>query len=347
MRKKIRQLTFITVAAATVMTACNQSTDSRQQPKNVPPPLVEVQTATESTITSYLDITGTVQANIFTDVKSPVNGILESLHARENQWVEKGGIIAVINPDNRLALIADNQLQIEKLEQQLKDNINSSVHDSLSQELEKAKANLEYAKDIYQTIPVICPMDGMVIRRWVKTGSQVDTRGKIITVSDMSSLVIKSEVNEKYLTAIKKGRKLEIVLSAYPGDTLTGIISLVYPVVDPATRSIRFDIRIQESSKQIFEGMMASVKIPVDTKEDVIAVPEKAVLVSTGNQPFIYVLGKDSLVHHRNVETGIRSENRLEISSGLEEGEKIIVKGQEMLQEGIKVKVSGNKERSN
>lgn len=347
MRKKIRQLTFITLAAVTVVTACKQSTDNRQQPKNVPPPLVEVQRASKSTITAYLDITGTVQANIFTDVKSPVNGILESLHARENQWVEKGKIIAVINPDDRLALIADNQLQIEKLEQQLADNINSSVHDSLSQELEKAKANLEYAKDIYQTVPVICPMDGMVTRRWVKPGSQVDTRGKIITISDMSSLVIKSEVNEKYLTAIKEGRKLEIVLNAYPGDTLTGIISLVYPVVDPATRSIRFDIRIQEPSKQLFEGMMATVKIPVNVREDVIAVPEKAVLIATGNRPFIYVLGKDTLVHHRNVETGIRSGNRLEISSGLEEGEKIIVKGQEMLQEGMKVKVSGNKERSN
>lgn len=347
MRKKICQLSFITIAAVTVMTACNKSTDSQQQAKKPSPPLVEVQTAAKSTITSSLYITGTVGANIFTDIKSPVNGIVETLYARENQWVEKGRVIAVINPDDRLALIADNQLQIEKLEQVMKGNVNSEAYDSLSEELEKAKANLQYAMDIYQTVPVICPMSGMVTRRWLEAGSQVDTRGKILTVSDMSSMVIKAEVNEKYFTAIKKGRKLELVLNAYPGDTLTGIISLVYPLVDPSTRSISFDIRIENSSKQLLEGMMASVKIPVEVKKDIIAIPEKAVLTSTGNSPFIYLLGKDSLVHHRNVETGIRSGNMLEISSGLDEGEKVIVKGQEMLHEGIKVKVSGNKERSN
>lgn len=347
MRKKICQFTFISIAAVTVIAACNQSTDSRQQPTKTAPPLVEVQTASKSAITSSLYVTGTVQANIFTDIKAPSNGIVESLHARENQWVEKGSIIAVINPDDRLALIADNQLQIEKLEQQLKENINSTARDSLSYELEKSRANLDYAKDIYQTIPVICPMNGMVTRRWLEVGSQVDTRARIITVSDMSSMVIKTEVNEKYFTAIKKGRKMEVVLNAYPGDTLNGTISLVYPAVDPDTRSISFDIRIQDSSKQLFEGMMASVKIPVAVKQDVIAVPEKAVLVSTGNRPFIYILDKDSLVYHRNVETGIRSGSRMEITSGLEEGEKVIVKGQEMLQEGTKVKVGGNKEGGN
>ncbi|MDZ7613965.1 MAG: biotin/lipoyl-binding protein [Flavobacteriaceae bacterium] len=67
-------------------------------------PLVRIQAAATGTMISYVDVTGTVETNISTDIKSPVNGIIEQLNYRENQRTEKDKIIVVINPDERVSL---------------------------------------------------------------------------------------------------------------------------------------------------------------------------------------------------------------------------------------------------
>ncbi|MBN1821108.1 MAG: efflux RND transporter periplasmic adaptor subunit [Prolixibacteraceae bacterium] len=291
---------------------------------------------------SFIEITGTIEANVFSDIKSPADGIIESLMARENQRVEKDMIIAVINPNDRVALISNNRLQVQHIEEKLnatdRDSDDSKI---LEQKLEKAKSNLEYATKMYQTIPVICPMNGLITQRWTDKGSQVGVKEKILTVSDMNSLVIKAEVNEKYFEAINQGKKIPVILNAYPNDTLTGSISLVYPQVDPVTRSVKFDIRILNFNKTLLPGMMASVKIPVAVKESAVVVPEEAVLISPDNKNFLFVVNKDSLVLKRMVQTGISSGNKLEIITGLKENERVVASGQEMLKDSIKVNIMG------
>jgi multidrug efflux pump subunit AcrA (membrane-fusion protein) len=332
--------TLIFIITALTLASCQQSTDrtAKPQPKKIP--LVKVQPAVKIKMVSFIEITGTIQANVFTDIKSPADGIIESLHARENQQVEKDRIIAVINPNDRVALISNNQLQVQQIEAKLNTtNKNTDEYSVLMQELEKAKENLEYATKMYQTVPVICPMNGLVTQRWTDNGSQVGEKEKIITVSDMNSLVIKAEMNEKYFEAIKQGKKLPVILNAYPNDTLAGSISLVYPQVDAVTRSIKFDIKILSFKKTLLPGMMASIKIPVSEKENAIVVPEQAVLSSPDNTSFLFIVNTDSLALKRIVQTGISSGNKLEISKGLKENEKVVIAGQEMLKDSIMVKI--------
>jgi len=206
---------------------------------------------------------------------------------------------------------------------------------------------LEYATKMYQTVSVICPMNGLVTQRWTDKGSQVGEKEKILTVSDMNSLVIKAEVNEKYFEAIKQGKKLTVILNSYPNDTLTGSISLVYPQVDPITRSVKFDIKILNFNKTLIPGMMASIKILVSAKENAIVVPEQAVLSLPDNTSFLFIVNTDSLALKRIVQTGISSGNKIEISKGLKENEKVVVAGQEMLKDSIMVKIMGTSKASN
>ncbi|MDZ7604682.1 MAG: efflux RND transporter periplasmic adaptor subunit [Cyclobacteriaceae bacterium] len=209
------------------------------------------------------------------------------------------------------------------------------------QELEKAKSNFEYAKNMYQTVPVICPMNGMVTYRWLDAGSQVGAKEKIITISDMGSLVIKAEVNEKYFDAIKQGKKLPVLLSAYPNDTLSGAISLIYPQIDPTTRAVKFDVKVQSKGKKLLPGMMATLRIPVSTSENAISVNPDAVLTGSDNSSFLFIADKDSMVYKRIVKTGISTDKKTEIVQGLKENEKVVVMGQEMLKDSMKVKIAG------
>lgn len=337
---KIRTLIFI--ASVFVITSCNNKKETVNQPAVTKLPLVRIQPVVKTRLVSYLDVTGTVQANIFSDIKSPADGIIEKLYVRENQFAEKDRLVAVINPNERVSLIANNQLQIQNLEKKLKTpGISAEEYNSLTAELENAKNNLDYARKMYQTIPVICPMNGMVTHRWLDEGSQVSAKEKIITVSDMNSLVIKAEVNEKFFSSIKQGKKIPVLLDAFPNDTLTGIISLVYPEISADTRTVKFDIKFTNSTKKLLPGMMAQLHIPVDVHEQTIAVPSDAVLTNPANEKFVFIVNKDSVAFRRIVTPGISSKTQTEIIKGLKENEKVVVMGQEMLKDSIKVKIAG------
>jgi multidrug efflux pump subunit AcrA (membrane-fusion protein) len=341
-----KNLMFSTIAIVSLMGifACSHDNQNISQPVVKKTPLVKVQPVTKNKIVSFVDITGTIQANIYSDMKSPSDGTIEKLFARENQMVVKDKLIAIINPNERVSIIANNQLEIQQLEQKI--NVadkNSETYTKLLQELEKAKSNLEYAKKMYQTIPVICPMNGMVTHRWLDEGSQVSAKEKIITISDMSTLVIKAEVNEKYFPAIALGKKLPVILDAYPGDTLKGVVSMVYPEISADTRTLKFDVKLVKSDKKILPGMMAQLRIPTEVHENVIAIPSDAVLTNPANERFVFVINKDSMALKRIVKTGIAAKKQIEIVSGLEENENLVIMGQEMLKDSVKVKIANLK----
>ncbi|WP_166961837.1 efflux RND transporter periplasmic adaptor subunit [Yeosuana marina] len=342
MKLSIKYITIIFLAGGLLFNSCKKSDEKSTLLKVKKTPLVKVETVKKLKMTSFINITGTVQANIFSDVKSTADGTIEKLYARENQWVEKNRIIAIINPNDRVALISNNQSQTSQLERKLKSaDKNSAEYQVLLQEFENAKKNLVYAKNMYQTIPVICPMSGLVTKRWLDNGSQVSAKENILTISDMNSLVIKAEVNEKYFEAIKQGKKLQVMMNAYPNDTLTATISLVYPQVDPVTRSVKFDVKILNFKKSLLPGMMASIKIPVSMKENALSVSEQAILTSPDNKFFLFVIDKDSIAFRKVIEKGISSGNKLEILKGLNENDKVVVSGQEMLKDSMKVKIMG------
>lgn len=301
-------------------------------------PLVRVQPAVKGSIISYIDITGTVETNINTDIKSPVNGIIEQLNYRENQRTEKDKVVAVINPDDRLSLISANQLAIEELEKKiLSATQNSPEYDSLAKDLEKAKSNLKFAREMYQPVPVICPMNGIVTSRWVEVGGQVVARDKIITISDMNSLVIKAEVNERYFEAIAPGRKFPVVLNAYPTDSLTGIVTLVYPSVSSESRAVKFDLKLQGFNKKLLPGMMAQLKIPVYRNDMAVIVHDDAVLSSPDGKRFVFVVGSDTIARQRIVNPGVTVNRQTEIREGLKMGELVVTAGQETLKDNVKV----------
>ena len=338
---KISKLIFITLLFG-ILNSCDDKKETTEQ-KQIKIPLVKLQNVSKSKLISSIFITGTVQANIVTEVKSPADGIIENLFARENQYVEKDKLIAVINPTDRVSLISSNIENIENLELKLKTtDKNSDVYQNLLTDIEKSKSDLEYARNIYKTIPVVCPMSGLVTQRWIDKGSQVSTKDKIITITDMNSLVIKAEVNERYFEAIKQGKKLPAILNAYPNDTLEAIISLVYPQIDPVSRSVKFDIKLQNFNKSLLPGMMATIKIPVAVINEALTVPEYSVLTSPDNKNFVFTVDSDSIAHKKIIKTGITSNNEIQIIHGLIEKDKIVISGQDMLKDSMKVKVMGS-----
>ncbi|MBR9977138.1 MAG: efflux RND transporter periplasmic adaptor subunit [Bacteroidetes bacterium] len=335
------------VSVVLLLSACNENADPKRKSPGGKIPLAEVTAVERRDMTSIIEITGTIQANIFTDVNAPVDGIVESLMARENQKVEKGSIIAVIDPIDRVSAISNNTLQIQRLEKALSDEGKTEEEkQGLLLELEKARSDLTYAENIYRTVPVVCPLSGLVTHRWTDRGSQVAAKDKLLTISDMRSLVIKAETNEKYFAAITQGRRLPLTLNAYPDRSLTGIIRLVYPQIDPVTRNVKFDIEILNFDRTLLPGMLAQIELPVTIRKQALSVPEEAVLAGPDGTRLVYIVDNDSIAHRRQVVTGIAEGGIIEITQGAAEHEMVVTSGQEVLKDKKKVTYSILPERS-
>ncbi|MGQ9620940.1 MAG: efflux RND transporter periplasmic adaptor subunit [Bacteroidales bacterium] len=336
--KAVFKILLLTSIVTVFLSGCNsKKANPEQSSAQKKITLVNVTQALKQEISSVIKITGTVTPNTVGIIKSPVNGVVETLYVRENYPVTQGQIVAVINPAERIALIAKNRQAVNQIQEklkQLKDN------DTLRQALSKAEYDLDLAYKMYLLIPVTAELDGIVSQRFIDKGSEVSARDKLLEIYQPSSLVVKCEVNEKYFSVIKKGKKLPVRLNAYPDKKFTGTISLIYPKIDPVTRSLKFDIKLDQTVSLV-EGMMAEITLATEVRNDAVCVPDDALLTDINNNLFLYSVDADSIAHKINVVSGISSGGFTEIVSGINPGNIIVIKGQELLKDGQKVKISG------
>ncbi|MEE1093588.1 MAG: efflux RND transporter periplasmic adaptor subunit, partial [Bacteroidales bacterium] len=118
----------------------------------------------------------------------------------------------------------------------------------------------------------------------------------------------------------------------------TGKISIIYPTIDPATRTFTCEIKINNANNKLKPGMFGRVELNLG-KANTILVSDKAVVKQSGsNDRFVYV-EKDGVVEYRKVEVGRRLGDKFEVINGVSDGENVVITGQTKLLDGSKVKV--------
>ena len=344
MKKKI----FISVLlVAVIFSGCSKdSNDAGTKPKPKAP-LVKVEELKLNTISKSVKLTGTVEAKVMTTVIAPSDGYIEQLNTQENQFVRKEKVLAVIASQERTSLVSQTKNKVEELKSQLeKTSSNSTDYSKLNSQLELAKKELEYADKLFLGIPVISPLSGTVTQKLIEAGSIVSAKQNLFTIIDFGSLIIKTSVSEDLFTKIKLGDKLKVKFNAIPQKDFIAKVTLKYQQIDPATRNFPIELKLINGTNEITPGMMAELELITDKKDKVLTVPNDVFIVNQKGEKLVYAV-KDTVAHQKIVATGISNEKVTEVISGLNEGEKIVVLGQELLKDGIKVTVQkpkGNKE---
>ena len=344
MKKKI----FISVLlVAVIFSGCSKdSNDAGTKPKPKAP-LVKVEELKLNTISKSVKLTGTVEAKVMTTVIAPSDGYIEQLNTQENQFVRKEKVLAVIASQERTSLVSQTKNKVEELKSQLeKTSSNSTDYSKLNSQLELAKKELEYADKLFLGIPVISPLSGTVTQKLIEAGSIVSAKQNLFTIIDFGSLIIKTSVSEDLFTKIKLGDKLKVKFNAIPQKDFIAKVTLKYQQIDPATRNFPIELKLINGTNEITPGMMAELELIIDKKDKVLTVPNDVFIVNQKGEKLVYAV-KDTVAHQKIVATGISNEKVTEVISGLNEGEKIVVLGQELLKDGIKVTVQkpkGNKE---
>ena len=224
------------------------------------------------------------------------------------------------------------------------------------QELGEAEADLNLAKERFRLlgvdvsqfgsskrngnhplIPVSTPVGGVVIEKTVTQGEMVTSEKELFTVADLSTLWVVIDVYEKDISRLRLGTGVKVSVTAFPEKTFKGKISYISDVVDEKTRTEKARVTIDNSGGLLKPGMFASVLTEATSggTERLIAVPEEAVLID-GTKRYVFIQTAPTQFISREIEAGRSLGGRLEVTSGLKEGEMVAVKGAFILKSELK-----------
>ncbi|MCK4810312.1 MAG: efflux RND transporter periplasmic adaptor subunit [Candidatus Omnitrophica bacterium] len=193
----------------------------------------------------------------------------------------------------------------------------------------------------YEKASIKSPIDGMVIKRFLDEGCQVEPsvnpmmRVPVIMVANIDTVKVLANVSEKYLGRLKEKTEAKIKVDAYPEEVFLGKIIRIAPLVDLATRTSEVEIKIPNKEHRLKPGMFARVNLMLEKKEDALVVPIKAVL-NENNCKYVFIIN-GSIAHKKKVKTGIYQKDSVEIIEGLNEGEDVIIEGNYGLKDGANV----------
>ncbi len=356
----MKRFGFVTILLLLVSTAmfsgCKGKADheikeiKRQQITGVTVEAVPLSQADE-----YIETSGTVKAKTTSIVASRMMGTITSLKVKEGDRVHAGQVLATIDDSDLVQRVkaAEKGVEAAKLQRSLTDvtyQRYKKLHDDKAltgQELDQAEtqkkvADMEYeraqamhqeARVYHGFTRVIAPVSGIVIEKKTDLGSMAVPGMPLFSIEDTSGYRIEANLDEKHAGKVKQGMEARIYIEAL-GREIRGVITEVVPSVDPMTRT--FLLKISISGEGLKNGSYGKVSIPAGKKE-VLLVSKKAI-VEKGQLTGVYGVDANSIVTYRLIRAGRVYGDMVEVLSGLNPNERIIVDNVEKAVDGGIVK---------
>ncbi len=222
--------------------------------------------------------------------------------------------------------------KLRKLHIAIGDHVNTN---QVIAEIDPSKPGLSYALS-----PVRSTITGTVTSIPYEAGATVSATTPVATIGDLSFLQVEAEIAEPDIGKIGMGTKGELTFVAWPGKTYNAHVVEISPVVNTTTRTMIIKLEFDKNYPEIKAGMFASAKLFTETKLNVILVNSDAVVIREGSQ-YVFTASGNKAVMNR-VETGLTVDGITEIISGIPSGAEVVIKGQNLLDDGVDINVIGN-----
>jgi RND family efflux transporter MFP subunit len=318
----------------------NQSNNQKK------PPRVRAIAATKAAISSELELTGSVEPYRVARLASPAEGPVAGIRVREADRVKAGdSLLSIGRKKGADALITSLREELKKEEDNLgrtrqlvqTEALPGEQLDQARSAFEKVRAQLVQAEETAGDYAISAPWDGVVSRVNVKEGEFVAPRAVLLEIYDPASLVILAAIPERHAAEVTAGMRVDVRLDAYPDDIMQGRIERVYPYLDSRLRTRTMEITL-EKPIDLLPGMFARLNVLLKNIDDAVVVPLEA-LVTTSKGQVVFVV-EDGKAITREVKTGIEADNRIQLVSGVQPGDKVIVAGNEKLKDGVEVSLA-------
>lgn len=308
---------------------------------------VEVVEAVEGTVAAYISATANLVAENDVAVLSEVEGRVTSLLVDEGDRVNRGQVLARLDPsDEEIALKkaqlrhANAELAYERGEDLMaKELISREESDRLTVDYQIARQELAEAEWALAQTVIKAPFAGQVTVRSTQLGQHVRPGDSLFQITDFDPLIARIYLSESDIVGLRPGTEARIHLNADPNVRLRGRIRQISPVVDTATGTVKVTVEAIEPPAVVRSGSFVAIHVVRETRDGALLVPREAVLREL--QSSHVFVNADGTAAKRAVELGLEEAGRVELLSGVEAGERVIVAGQGGLRDGAKVRVLG------
>ena len=214
-----------------------------------------------------------------------------------------------------------------------------SVGDTVRQGAIVAMVDPSRPGQIFSQSPVESTISGTVLRAPVSVGDTVTAQTTVLVVGDLSSLMIETHVPERFSNAARRGLNANVTLEALPGEVFRAVVDEVSPVLDPSSRTVRILLRFQgRMDARIRAGMFATISLVTNTRQNVAVIPRSAI-INTYNSRIVFIVDDQNTAQRREITLGLESEDMVEVLSGLELGDRVVIAGQNFLSDGEAVRI--------
>jgi membrane fusion protein (multidrug efflux system) len=298
--------------------------------------------ASKEKVSLEVEALGTAKANESVDVTAKVSNLVTAIRFAEGQQVRKGEVLVELDGEQARADLAVANAALTESTSQLKRSRELYATKVLSdQQIEQIEATyaanqarVAAARSRLSDTVIRAPFDGRVGLRRVSVGSLVAPGTVITTLDDTRTIKLDFTVPERVVAAMQAGLVLEATSVAYPGQRFSGTVSSVDSRVDPSTRSVTVRALVPNAQGLLKPGMFMNVRLARGDVE-VLVVPEESLVPEQGDV-FVYVV-QDGKAAKRKIVAGNRTVGSVQVTSGLQAGELVVIEGTQKLRDGANV----------
>lgn len=334
-----KSLTFVAALVAAV--ACgNQGANNQSVAPAQTVPSVEIAVAQARDVPLENTYASTVQAEAVNNIAPQTGGRIRKINVEVGDYVVKGQILAEMDRlqlDQLELQVQNDEIEYERLKGLYNEGgVSQSDFEAAELGYKVRRTNLENVRE--NTI-LRSPITGFVSARNFDAGDLFSMSAPLFTVQQVTPVKLLVGISESEYSLVKKGDQVTLTVDAIPGRTFSGKIGRLYPTIDAATHTFKAEVTVPNTDRVLRPGMYARVKVNFGTRCSVV-VPDQCLVKQEGTGTrFIYVLNADNTVSYLPVTIGRHMGREYEILEGLEDGQKVVLKGQSLLKDGIKVNV--------
>lgn len=306
---------------------------------------VKTETTVETQISEVADFTANLEANFKTFICPSFGARIDKIYVDVGDRVKKGQLLVAMDRNQ----FAQTSVQLANLESDLARmqavyEAGGASKQSIDQLETQIRVMRESIDNLKKNTELRSPVDGVVTGRYNEQGdlfmlgANRDGGVGILQVMQINPLKAEVAISEKYFTQVTKGMPVEITTDIYPDKTFSGRVSLIYPAINPSTRTFTVEVTVPNNYTTLRPGMFARTAFNMGIRQGV-SVSDMAIQRQSGtNDRYVYVI-KDGKAEKRKVTIGRQNGDRIEILSGLNPGEQVAVAGLSKLNDGSLVEI--------
>ncbi len=298
------------------------------------------------TVIDRAEAVGTVRARDSVSITAKVTGIVTAIRFQEGQRVREGDQLVDLDAgavraelDQARALFDDARSQVVRARQlQPGQSIAAQRLETLEAVARQTEGRVRQAQARLEELRVAAPFSGRVGLRQVSVGALVQPGTLVTTLDDIARVRVEFSVPEVFLARVQAGATVVARSSAFGDRRFTGTVAVVDTRIDTNTRTIRVISEFDNADEALKPGLFMTVEVVLSRRDDAMLVAEEA-LDPLGDRNFVYVI-RDNRARRVEIRVGQRLQGEVEVLSGVQPGDNVVVRGIQRLRNDAPVRVT-------